>query len=65
MVAWCIRFLGYYAFRMRTIGYYETKPLTRPDQRKATWEIAPSTAHHTSPTCKGPRFPPQGLLGIV
>lgn len=41
--AWRIHFRGYRAYRMRIVGYKETKPLTRPDQRKATWEISPSS----------------------
>jgi hypothetical protein len=37
-----VRFQGYHGYHMRTIGYTGNLLLTRPDQRKATWEISPS-----------------------
>lgn len=40
--AWRVRFLGCRAYRMRTIGFSGNPSLTRPDQRKATWEVSPS-----------------------
>lgn len=40
--AWRVRIQGYRSYRMRSIGYPGNLPLTRPDQRKATWEIFPS-----------------------
>lgn len=40
--AWRVRIQAYQGYRMRTIGYAGNPPLTRPDQRKAIWEISPS-----------------------
>lgn len=40
--AWRVHFLGCRAYRMRTVGYTGNPQLTRPDQRRATWEIFPS-----------------------
>lgn len=40
--AWRLRFPWCRAYRKRTVDYPGNPPLTRPDQRKATWEIFPS-----------------------
>ena len=41
-VAWRIDFRYCAAYRKRIIHYAGSRPLTRPDQQTAFWEIAPS-----------------------